>query len=126
MNDDQTVEVDARDDERERPSRRRGATFANNFASFLTVRRARRRLTGQYAHNHTVMGNAAPQGGYEKLRPTEANTLPAWLRASGYQTVHIGKYLNGYGRTQPTHVPAGWTSGTARSTRPRTASTTTR
>jgi arylsulfatase A-like enzyme len=88
---------------------RQGATFTNNFASFPLCCPSRATyLTGQYGHNHTIMGNAPPQGGYEKLRATEANTLPAWLRAGGYNTVHIGKYLNGYGRTDPTHVPAGW------------------
>jgi arylsulfatase A-like enzyme len=30
------------------------------------------------------------------------------LQQAGYRTVHIGKYLNGYGRQEPTHVPAGW------------------
>ena len=54
------------------------------------------------------MGNAAPSGGYDKLAPTHANTLPAWLRQAGYHTVHVGKYLNGYGRARPTEVPAGW------------------
>jgi N-acetylglucosamine-6-sulfatase len=88
---------------------RQGATFANSFASFPLCCPSRATfLTGQYGHNHTVMGNAPPQGGYEKMRATEATTLPAWLRAGGYHTVHIGKYLNGYGRTNPTHVPAGW------------------
>jgi N-acetylglucosamine-6-sulfatase len=88
---------------------RSGATFTNNFASFPLCCPSRATfLTGQYAHNNTIMGNAPPQGGYEKFRQTEANALPAWLRAAGYHTVHIGKYLNGYGRTDPTHVPAGW------------------
>ena len=110
MSDDQTVESMRVMTNVNALLAQQGVTFANNFASFPLCCPSRATyLTGQYAHNHTVMGNAAPQGGYEKLRPTEANTLPAWLRASGYQTVHIGKYLNGYGRTQPTHVPAGWT-----------------
>lgn len=86
-----------------------GATFANSFVSFPLCCPSRATfVTGQYGHNHTVMGNAPPQGGYEKLAPTHANTLPGWLRAAGYQTVHIGKYLNGYGRQRPTEVPAGW------------------
>jgi N-acetylglucosamine-6-sulfatase len=86
-----------------------GATFVNNYVSFPLCCPSRATfVTGQYAHNHTVMGNAAPQGGYEKLAPTHANTLPAWLRAVGYQTIHIGKYLNGYGRLRPTEVPPGW------------------
>jgi arylsulfatase A-like enzyme len=87
----------------------RGTTFTNNFASFPLCCPSRATfITGQYGHNHTIMGNAAPTGGYDKLAPTHANTLPAWLRQAGYQTVHIGKYLNGYGRARPTEVPAGW------------------
>ncbi len=86
-----------------------GTTFADNYVSFPLCCPSRTTfLTGQYGHNHTVMGNALPQGGYEKLAPTHANTLPAWLKLAGYRTVHIGKYLNGYGRQRPTEVPPGW------------------
>ena len=85
-----------------------GTTFANNFASFPLCCPSRATfLTGQYGHNHTVMGNAAPTGGYEKLDST--NTLPVWLQRAGYRTVHIGKYLNGYGRRSATEIPPGWT-----------------
>jgi N-acetylglucosamine-6-sulfatase len=85
-----------------------GTTFENNFASFPLCCPSRSTLlTGQYAHNHTVMGNAAPAGGYEKLDHT--NTLPVWLQRAGYRTVHIGKYLNGYGRRSATEIPPGWT-----------------
>jgi N-acetylglucosamine-6-sulfatase len=88
---------------------KQGTTFANNFASFPLCCPSRSTfITGQYAHNHTIMGNAAPSGGYEKLAPTHGNTLPAWLQQAGYTTVHLGKYLNGYGRTRPTEVPPGW------------------
>jgi N-acetylglucosamine-6-sulfatase len=88
----------------------RGTTFTNNFASFPLCCPSRTTfITGQYGHNHTIMGNAPPTGGYEKLAPTHANSLPAWLRQAGYHTVHVGKYLNGYGRARPTEVPAGWT-----------------
>jgi N-acetylglucosamine-6-sulfatase len=86
-----------------------GTTFVDNYVSFPLCCPSRTTfLTGQYGHNHTVMGNALPQGGYEKLAPTHANTLPAWLKLAGYRTVHIGKYLNGYGRQRPTEVPPGW------------------
>jgi N-acetylglucosamine-6-sulfatase len=85
-------------------------TFANNFASFPLCCPSRATfLTGQYGHNHTIMGNAAPTGGYDKLAPTHSNSLPAWLQQAGYTTVHLGKYLNGYGRTNPTAAPPGWT-----------------
>jgi N-acetylglucosamine-6-sulfatase len=89
---------------------RQGTTFANNFASFPLCCPSRATfITGQYGHNHTIMGNAAPAGGYDKLAPSHSNSLPAWLQQAGYHTAHIGKYLNGYGRTRPTEVPAGWT-----------------
>ncbi|HET8651664.1 MAG TPA: sulfatase [Gaiellaceae bacterium] len=87
----------------------RGTTFTNSFVSFPLCCPSRATfVTGQYAHNHTVMGNAAPAGGYDKLVPTHANSLPAWLRQAGYHTVHVGKYLNGYGQARPTEIPAGW------------------
>src|SRR5215218_1769444 len=88
---------------------RQGTTFANNFASFPLCCPSRATfITGQYGHNHTIMGNAAPAGGYDKLAPSHSNSLPAWLQQAGYHTVHLGKYLNGYGRARPTEVPAGW------------------
>jgi N-acetylglucosamine-6-sulfatase len=85
-----------------------GTTFDSSFASFSLCCPSRATfLTGQYAHNHGVMGNAPPEGGYAKL--DSSNTLPVWLQRAGYHTVHIGKYLNGYPGSNRTHVPAGWT-----------------
>ena len=85
----------------------RGVTFDNSFASYPLCCPSRSTfLTGQYAHNHRVLGNAPPNGGYDRLDHT--NTLPVWLQRAGYATVHIGKYLNGYGRVRQTEVPAGW------------------
>ena len=82
-----------------------GTTFANSFASFPLCCPSRSTfLTGQYAHNHTVMGNAMPTGGYEKL--DHSNTMPVWLQRAGYRTVHIGKYLNGYGSALGDRDPA--------------------
>jgi len=63
-------------------------------------------LTGQFAHNNGVRHNSAPQGGYDKL--DEKKTLPVWMQKAGYATSHIGKYPNGYGKKDPTHVPPGW------------------
>jgi arylsulfatase A-like enzyme len=89
---------------------RQGVTFTNSFASFPLCCPSRTTyITGQYAHNHTIMGNAPPAGGYDKLAPTHANSLPAWLQRAGYTTVHLGKYLNGYGAARPLEIPAGWT-----------------
>jgi N-acetylglucosamine-6-sulfatase len=84
-----------------------GATFANSFASFPLCCPSRATyLTGQYPHNHGVMANQAPDGGFAKL--DSSNTLPVWLQQAGYHTAHVGKYLNGYEQF-PDLEPAGWT-----------------
>ena len=62
-------------------------------------------LTGQYAHNHNVLGNTAPDGGYAMLNDNQ--TLPVWLQSAGYRTVHIGKMPNGYGEHRPDLRAAG-------------------
>ena len=86
----------------------RGATFLRSFASLPVCCPSRASfLTGQYAHNHGVLTNGPPQGGYAKLDHT--NTLAVWLQNAGYNTVHLGKYLNGYGKADPTEVLPGWT-----------------
>ena len=86
----------------------RGTTFTRSFVSFALCCPSRATfLTGQYAHNHGVLGNRPPVGGYGKL--DTSNYLPLWLQRAGYRTAHIGKFLNGYGRdTPPTDVPPGW------------------
>jgi arylsulfatase A-like enzyme len=84
-----------------------GVTFDNHFVSFSLCCPSRATfLTGQYSHNNGVRGNALPDGGYEKLDST--NTLAVWLQRAGYYTVHLGKYLNGYGRRNPLEIPPGW------------------
>src|SRR5512133_3067468 len=84
-----------------------GVTFDNNFDSFSLCCPSRASfLTGQYSHNNGVRGNAPPQGGYQAL--DKSNTLAVWLQRGGYYTVHLGKFLNGYGRQNPTEIPAGW------------------
>ena len=109
MSDDQTVESMRVMANVQQQIAAQGVTFTNNFASFPLCCPSRATfVTGQYGHHNTIMGNAPPQGGYEKLRPTEGESLPVWLQRAGYRTVHVGKYLNGYGRANPTHVPAGW------------------
>src|SRR5919107_3633980 len=53
-------------------------------------------LRGQYAHNHGVLENGPPNGGYEKFRSLgrQNSTLATWLQDAGYRTVLIGKYIN--------------------------------
>jgi N-acetylglucosamine-6-sulfatase len=61
-------------------------------------------LTGQYAHNHGVLHNSPPFGGFIQLDST--NTLPVWLEGAGYRTMHVGRYLNGYEAKYG--IPPGW------------------
>ncbi|NLT06710.1 MAG: sulfatase, partial [Solirubrobacterales bacterium] len=86
----------------------RGATFANAFVTNPRCCPSRATfLTGQYSHNHGVLTNGPPAGGWGRLRGT-VNWLPTWLRDAGYRTVHVGKFLNHYGKWAPREVPAGW------------------
>jgi N-acetylglucosamine-6-sulfatase len=87
-----------------------GVTFDNSFVSFSLCCPSRSTLlTGQYAHNHGVLGDEPPAGGYAKLAPTLDNTLPVWLQRSGYYTGLIGKFLNHYGSGSSYRaVPPGW------------------
>lgn len=82
-----------------------GTTFENSIASFpLCCPSRATHLTGQYAHNHGVLHNSGPFGGFGRLDHT--NTLPVWLQSAGYRTMHVGRYLNGYEYADG--VPAGW------------------
>ncbi|HEY7455382.1 MAG TPA: sulfatase [Thermoleophilaceae bacterium] len=85
-----------------------GATFVNSFVNNPRCCPSRATfLTGQYSHNHGVLTNGPPLGGWGRLRGT-SNWLPSWLQAAGYRTVHVGKFLNNYGATDPYEVPPGW------------------
>jgi len=104
LTDDQTLESMRVLEKTQRLLGREGTTFANASVSYPICCPSRATvLTGQYAHNHKVMGNNPPEGGYSRL--DHSNTLPVWLQEAGYATGHVGKYLNGY--TGP-EVPAGW------------------
>ncbi len=86
----------------------RGIRFANSYVSYPVCCPSRATyLSGQYAHNHHVMGLYPPTGGYARF--DRDNDLPVWLEDAGYATAHIGKYLNGYGSELPADVPPGWT-----------------
>jgi N-acetylglucosamine-6-sulfatase len=84
-----------------------GTTFERAFVSNALCCPSRATLfSGQYSHNHGVIGNQPPDGGYERL--DKSNWLPVWLQRAGYRTVHIGKFLNRYGIRNPVEVPPGW------------------
>jgi N-acetylglucosamine-6-sulfatase len=86
-----------------------GTTFNNTFAALAVCCPSRvTYLTGQYPHNHGVLRNGGPQGGFASFT-SDDNTLAVWLQQAGYRTGLIGKYLNNYsldnGRI---YIPPGW------------------
>jgi N-acetylglucosamine-6-sulfatase len=87
-----------------------GASFPHAFVSMSLCCPSRVTVqTGQYAHNHGVMGNTPPQGGYGRFN--DKNDLPVWLQSAGYRTIQVGKMPNGFGEASvggPTYVPPGW------------------
>jgi N-acetylglucosamine-6-sulfatase len=87
-----------------------GATFPRSFVNYSLCCPSRSTLlTGEYAHNHGVLDNVPPNGGYDKLDSTR--TLPLWLQGAGYYTGLIGKYLNGYEAHRdevPPPIPPGY------------------
>lgn len=107
MTDDQTV-ADLRGMPRTRRLiARRGVRFRNSFVSYPVCCPSRATyLSGQYPHNHGVLGLYPPTGGY--INFDKDNSLPVWMTAAGYHSAHIGKYLNGYGTQTPADVPPGW------------------
>lgn len=93
-----------------------GTSFSNALVSLPQCCPSRATaLSGQYAHNHGVLDNSAPRGGFSAF--DGANALPVWLQSAGYRTGWVGKYLNGYGNpargADPREVPPGWDRWTA-------------
>jgi N-acetylglucosamine-6-sulfatase len=86
----------------------KGTTFDNSFAtnalccpSRVTI------LRGQYTHNHQVLSNDPPLGGFQKFHflGHENSTMATWVKEQGYRTILLGKYLNGY---SDTYISPGW------------------
>ncbi|MCB0875805.1 MAG: sulfatase [Solirubrobacterales bacterium] len=74
----------------------KGTKFTNAIDAFPLCCPARATfITGQYSHNHGVIGNFAPYGWYGMKH--RGDTLPVWLDDAGYRTAALGKWLNGYG-----------------------------
>ena len=94
----------------------RGVRFANAFAPHPLCCPARASvLTGWYTHNHGVYSVKEP---FAFPAFPDGSTIATWLRGSGYATMYLGKYLNGYGQLPEPgetsgksvhYVPPGWT-----------------
>lgn len=95
---------------------KRGMTFSRYYVSYPLCCPSRvSLLTGRYAHNNGVKGNVQPNGGYFgfTFRGAFAHNLAVWLQNAGYRTIHVGKFLNGYG-DEPydngSGIPLGWSA----------------
>ncbi|MBU6311309.1 MAG: sulfatase, partial [Actinomycetales bacterium] len=92
---------------------RQGATFNQMLTPFALCCPSRASMmTGCYPHNTNVNGNFPPDGGFVPWEETNGEAFTAyWLQEAGYHTVHIGKYINGYGQyNRPVlKTPSGWT-----------------
>jgi N-acetylglucosamine-6-sulfatase len=95
---------------------KRGMTFDRYYVPYPLCCPSRvSLLTGRYAHNTGVKGNVQPNGGYLgfSFRGAASHNLAVWLQAAGYRTIHVGKFLNGYGDepySPGTEIPPGWSS----------------
>jgi N-acetylglucosamine-6-sulfatase len=85
-----------------------GVGFDRSYVSYPVCCPSRATfLSGQYAHNHKVLGLYPPTGGYGRFDAAES--LPVWVQRAGYHTAYVGKYMNGYGTDTPADPPPGWT-----------------
>jgi len=86
----------------------KGTSFDNAFVTNSLCCPSRATiLRGQYTHNHQILSNEPPQGGFQKFRflGHENSTMATWVKEQGYRTAFFGKYLNGYDET---YIPPGW------------------
>jgi N-acetylglucosamine-6-sulfatase len=103
----------------------RGLNFRNSFSPYPLCCPARASLlSGQYSHNHHVFSTEFPFG-FRAF--DDRSTLGTSLNKSGYNTLFLGKYLNGYGdqnvkstgQSSFRYVPPGWTEWYGAPNRPK-------
>lgn len=89
-----------------------GTAFTRAYATDALCCPARTSiLRGQYVHNHGVLDNSGPDGGYPRFAQQRLgqSTVGTWLHDAGYRTALLGKFLNAYPRAgAPTAQPPGW------------------
>jgi N-acetylglucosamine-6-sulfatase len=89
----------------------KGVNFKRYYASNpISCPSRTTNLTGQYSKNHGNIRNTFGRGRYcsDPGRVDFAHTLPAWLQAAGYRTLHYGRFLNAFGLGRSDRVPEGW------------------
>jgi hypothetical protein len=85
---------------------RRGLRLERHYVTQSTCCPSRATFVrGQYSHNHGVMASKAPYG-WGTFGDRERDTLATRLDRAGWETVMVGKYMNGWDRRDP--VPDGW------------------
>ena len=73
-------------------------------------------ISGQFCHNTGIWDNGELNnstylsGGLPKMIALglESVTIATQLKEAGYETYLVGKYVNGYGDNQVSHIPPGW------------------
>ncbi len=83
----------------------RGTTFSDYVVTTPLCCPSRATLlSGQYGHNNGVLRNFYPD------LKSKRNVLPAWLQNAGYNTAHVGKFLNAFEQDKggPAAVAPGW------------------
>lgn len=88
----------------------KGVTFSRFYANSPICAPSRASmLTGLTTHSHGMEINAYPFGYNAWVgTPQETSNLATWLDDAGYETIHVGKFMNGYDSGSP--VPPGWDS----------------
>ena len=90
----------------------RGTNFTQMMTPFAICCPSRAAMMSAcYPHNNKVNANFPPDGGYGVWEKNNGKTfVGAWLKNAGYHTVHIGKYINGYGymNNPKARTPQGW------------------
>jgi arylsulfatase A-like enzyme len=87
-----------------------GVAFTSAFTAAPVCAPSRASIfTGLYSHNHGLLLNAQPGGGFPSFRPREGSTIATWLKGAGYRTALVGKYLNSYAiGASDSYIPPGW------------------